>query len=155
MMCKGEETAEGWKEEFYCNSLTLKLPISDSFTDSLDVRLVNTSKAMNIFRKIVMMAWSLPIQKSFNVTWKHQYMASFSSLQQLIKIYTQQTDCVLCCYFTYLSSSYCCVRMFFYQRKISEELWQKIGDFASDCSGGVLKFRWCYPAGNDIMGINL
>lgn len=47
------------------------------------------------------------------------------------------------------------VGMFLYGREVGEELGQKFGDFSSDCSGSVLKFRGCNPAGNNIVGIDL
>lgn len=45
--------------------------------------------------------------------------------------------------------------MFLYGREVGEELGQKLGDFPSDCSGGVLKFRGCDPAGHNVVGIDL
>lgn len=47
------------------------------------------------------------------------------------------------------------VGMFLYGREVGEELGQKFGDFSSDCSGSVLKFRGCDPAGDNIVGIDL
>lgn len=45
--------------------------------------------------------------------------------------------------------------MFLYQREVSEELWQQFGDFPSDSSGSVLEFGRRYPAGNNVVGVDL
>lgn len=115
-----------------------------ALTDSLFVLIFkkkNFSKTMSIFMEetnydCFVSSW---IQKSLDVTLKHKYTDSSFSLQYYVLL-TVSWKCPSLLQNTYFGSSCGCAGVFLHQGKISEELWQKFGDFPSNGPGGVLLF---------------